>query len=209
MNGQDRYGHEQCHGKHGSRRGRSSYRLQDPRLVFGELKLREGHCFVDMGCGPGDYAIRASGIVGDTGIVYALDVSHGMVEGLKKNITRQGLENIKAMVCDITGRLPIEGATVDVCLSAMVLHIPTVTGRMGSLLEEVHRILKPDGRFAVIECKKEGIPFGPPVEMRLSPEDIEYSAKQYGFERTGFTDLGYSYLIQFTFGQSRRNGERQ
>ncbi len=199
MNGQDRCGHEQCHGKHGRGRGRSSYRLQDPRLVFGELKIREGHCFVDMGCGPGDYAIRVSRIVGDAGIVYALDASHRMVDGLKKEIVRQGLKNIKAVVCDITGRLPIEESTADVCLAAMVLHIPVVTGKMGPLLEEVHRILKPDGCFAVIECKKEGVPFGPPVEMRLSPEDVERSATQYGFKKTGFTDLGYSYLVQFTF----------
>jgi hypothetical protein len=34
--------------------------------------------------------------------------------------------------------------------------------------------------------------------MRLSPEELEEMITPYGFKKTGVTDLGYNYLIQFS-----------
>jgi hypothetical protein len=36
--------------------------------------------------------------------------------------------------------------------------------------------------------------------MRLSPEELEEMITPYGFKKTGVTDLGYNYLIQFSKG---------
>jgi hypothetical protein len=38
--------------------------------------------------------------------------------------------------------------------------------------KEVKRILKPKAQLAVINIKKENTPFGPPMEMRSSPEEL-------------------------------------
>jgi ubiquinone/menaquinone biosynthesis C-methylase UbiE len=51
------------------------------------------------------------------------------------------------------------------------------------LLNEICRVLKPGGQLAIIECKKEEMPFGPPLHMRLSWEEIEDEVTQYGFEK--------------------------
>jgi len=41
------------------------------------------------------------------------------------------------------------------------------------LVNEVKRLLKPKGKLAIIEIKKEETPFGPPLEIRLSPEELK------------------------------------
>lgn len=197
MNEKNRNDHGERHGPRGHRHGPSSYWMHDPALVFGRLELKDGGCFLDMGCGPGDYTVGASRIVGDSGTVYALDASQTMINGLRKKVSRLGIKNVNIMVCDITCPLPIKDGSADVCLMATVLHIPAVAMKAEMVFTEVHRILRPGGHFGIIECKKEDSPFGPPREMRLSPEDVSDLAWMYGFERMHLTDLGYNYLIQF------------
>ena len=193
------YGHQHGHGHgHGHKRGPSSFAVHDSNLVFRMLKLKEGDSFLDLGCGPGDYALHAAKIVGVSGIVYALEKRGQLVDDLAQKAVARGLGNIRAVAADITGPLPIEEKSIDVCFAATVLHIPPVTRELANIFNEMRRVLKPGGRTAILECKKEESPMGPPLEMRLSPEDIEASIIPCGFAKEGFTDLGYNYLIQFT-----------
>ena len=184
-------------GREGMRRGRSSFWMQDPDLVFDALALNEGDSFLDMGCGPGDYSIRASAIVGDSGIVYSLDRWQDVIDDLAEKAGYRGLGNIRAIVSDITERLPIEDESVDLCFISTVLHSLDLADVEASLFGEVYRVLRRGGRLAVIECKKEEQLFGPPLSMRLSPEEIESSIVRYGFEKVGLVDLGLNYLIIF------------
>jgi ubiquinone/menaquinone biosynthesis C-methylase UbiE len=174
--------------------------MHDPELVFNLLDLKKGDVFLDLGCGPGDYAIEASRIVGNSGAVYALDKWQYLVVRLRERADSHGLKNIRAVVSDVTAPLPVTDDCVDVCLMATVLHIPAVAKRMGAVFSEVRRVLKPGGRFAIIECKKEDMPFGPPKNMRLSPEELESAISECGFEKVSLVDLGYNYMIQFCIG---------
>ena len=188
--------HGPDHGQKKHRRGPSSFWMHDPEFVFNELRLKNGDSFLDLGCGAGDYSIRGSKIVGDSGVVYALDRWVEMIDGLTKEAGSQGLKNIKAMAADIIGTLPIMDNCVDVCLIATVLHA-IKSPKNWELFNEVRRVLKSDGRVAIIECKKDDLSFGPPLHMRLSSEELEDSITQYGFERINLSDLGFNYMIQF------------
>ena len=171
--------------------------MHDPEAVYEELALRRGDVFLDLGCGPGDYALRASGIVGAEGRVYALDTKQHLIEGLRDRTEAMGIENLVAMVSDLTGTLPLEDRSVDVCLLSTVLHIYELADIEDRLFGGMMRALKPGGRLAVIECKKEAQPFGPPRHMRLSPDEIERSVTKFGFESFSFLDLGYNYMVLF------------
>jgi len=191
---QQKFGH-----RHG--RGPSSFWMHDPDVIFGEIGLKRGESFLDMGCGPGDYAIYAAKIVGDEGAVYAIDRWEEMISSLLQEADSQELKNIIGVISDITAPLPLRDHCVDVCFISTVLHTLDINRAMKPLLDEVRRVLKPTGRLAIIECKKQDQPFGPPKHMRLSPEEIEEVITRYGFEKIGFTDLGYNYLIQFELAQ--------
>lgn len=47
-------------------------------------------------------------------------------------------------------------------------------------------------------CHKEALPFGPPVHMRLSAEEVMELVEKCGFKFLRQADLGYNYMIQFT-----------
>lgn len=198
MNFEHTCNHRCGRGGRGHGRAPSSFWMHDPKVVFNELKLKEGDCFLDMGCGPGDYAIQASKIVGWSGVVYALDKSELLVAGLKRRASEEGITNIVAMVADATKPLPIKEGCADVCLVATVFHIPDITKRANVLCDEIRRVLKPDGRLAVIECHKKDLSFGPPQHMRLLPEELEDLISPYGFRKESLVDLGYNYMIQFS-----------
>lgn len=175
----------------------SSFRLHDPQRVFDALKLKSGDCFLDLGCGPGDYSIAVSSIVGDSGLVYALDKSATMVACLAAKAAAEGLGNVRAMVSDITETIPVEDDSIDICLLATVFHVPEVAQSAAKLFNEIRRVLKPFGILAIIECKKERSSFGPPLHVRWSPKEIEDVLPDEQFQKTRLTDLGNTYLVEF------------
>ncbi len=183
-----------CHGKSGA----SSFRMHDPETVFSALELKAGDRFLDLGCGPGDYSVEAAGIIGDTGAVYAVDISSRMTGLLNGRAHSLGLHNLEAMTADITKTLPLETGCVDVCLMATVLHIPAVACHAEVVFAEMRRILKPGGDFVIIDCKKEDSPFGPPLNMRWSPEDVETLAERHAFRKSGLIELGENYMLSFS-----------
>lgn len=182
-------------------RGPSSACLHDPKTVLKHVPLKAGHVFVDLGCGAGDYTIEASTIVRANGKVYALDKWRYLIDKLSETIESMGLDNITPMTADITLPLPINDSSVDVVFIATVLHIFDLDQVGASIFAEVARILKPGGCLAVVECKKEDQPFGPLKHQRNSPDEIVSALTPFQFERVSYTDLGYTYLIEFTHDQ--------
>lgn len=203
MRNEDQYDYNRdCEGIKKHKQGVSSFAVHDSRLVFKELNLKEGDYFLDLGCGAGDYSIQASREVGESGMVYSLDKWSEVTNRFKEKINFQGIKNIKVSASDILCSLPVENDSIDVCLLATVLHIPNVARVAKELFGEIHRILKVNGRLAVIEIKKEEMSFGPPLRIRLSPEDTEALITPCGFEKRSQIDLGCNYMIQFNCGKS-------
>lgn len=188
-----------CHSKgHNShRRGASSFWMHDPELIFKELNLKCGDIFLDIGCGTGDYSINAAEKVGKTGLVYATDIQKELIDDLTRNAEEAGLENVRAIVNDVHDHLPFEDKTVDICLISTVLHSLNLEDVKGELFPEIKRVLKPKGRLIIIECKKEEMKFGPPLSLRISPDEIERHVSFFGFEKTDLVDIGYNYMIKF------------
>ncbi len=181
----------------GAKRGPSSFNMHDSTLVFKEMALKPGSTFVDLGCGIGEYSLFASRLVGETGTVFAVDVWTEMLISLREEALSLNLGNITTVESDICQVINLPDACADHCLLATVMHAHKVTDKCKNLFPEIVRVLRPGAQLAIIECKKEEMPFGPPLSMRITPEDLEKGVIPFGFQKTAYTDLGYNYMMLF------------
>jgi ubiquinone/menaquinone biosynthesis C-methylase UbiE len=178
--------------------GRSSFSLIDPEKVFDSLGLKPGGVFLDMACGSGQYAIVASEIIGEEGFVYAVDLWEEGITTLTEEISLKGIKNIQAMVGDITKPMAIDRESVDVCLMATALHELTLSQTADAALSEAARVLGSDGTLAIIEFDKIDRPPGPPIHIRLTPDDVDRIVNPHGFNKEQVTAVGpYNYLMTF------------
>ncbi len=178
--------------------GKSSFELIDADRFFQILALKPGATVVDAGCGTGSYAIAMANCVGGEGHVWAVDLWAQGIECLRERIGHEGVNNLETLVADVSRPLPLPGESMDLVLMATVLHDLREAGFQDGALAEVRRLLKRNGIFAVVEFKKVPGPPGPPVAIRLSPEELNTLVASFGFEKTGLHEIGpHNYLMTF------------
>ncbi len=176
--------------------GKSSFELIDVERFFQELDLQKETMFLDVACGRGTYCLAASDIIGSHGRVFAVDLWEEGIEHLKIGAAKKGAHNITAFVSDAGRRIPVEDQSIDVCLIATVLHDFVEDHIDNEVLKEIVRVVKPGGILAVMEFKKIDGPPGPPIHIRLSPENVTDMLGPYGFKQKRLADVGpYNYLI--------------
>jgi ubiquinone/menaquinone biosynthesis C-methylase UbiE len=171
--------------------------MHDSSLVFKKIALKKGDTFLDLGCGAGDYSLCAAKIIGESGNVYALDLYQELLDHVCKEAAAQGIRNIYPVVSDIRRRIDLPDDRIDTCLIATVLHTVDFSAGKANLYSEVRRVLKPGGKLAVIECKKEGGLHGPPLYLRISPGELRKGLEEYGFSKIDYIDLGPNYMMMF------------
>lgn len=172
-------------------KGKTSESLVDKEKVLRSLNIREGQTVLDAGCGDGYMAIKFAGKVKSTGKVYAMDVDEKAVENLKKTAETNIL---KPVIGDISARTAFEESSMDLIYISNVLH-GFSESQMAGLTRETQRLLKPGGILAILEFKKEEMPFGPPIDIRLSPREL---TGKFPLTPKGTIDIGdYLYLQLF------------
>ena len=176
--------------------GKSSFDLVDHELVFQELQVTKGKIFLDLGCGSGDYVIAVAEIINPDGIVYGIDGWSDGIETLKQRALDKGFTNITALIADITSHVPLPDNSVDICLMATVLHDFARDGGEKQVLREIARVLKHNGILGIVEFKKIDGPPGPPMHIRLSPEEVTDMMGPFGFQQIKNLDVGpFTYVI--------------
>jgi ubiquinone/menaquinone biosynthesis C-methylase UbiE len=148
------------------------------RKTLKEAGLKEGMTFADVGSGNGYFTFPAADIVGDEGKVFALDISPEMLEDINTKIKGEHKTNIKVVKTE-ENNLRIIKESVDLAFSCNVVH---ETKDLDLFLKEVKRILKPEGRIAIIDWEKADSDFGPPKEHRLDKSTIINVLKDIGFK---------------------------
>ena len=178
--------------------GTSSFDLIDPDLFFADLPIGEGEVVLDLACGKGSYTLPISERVGKKGIVYAVDLWVEGIDLLRAEIERLGITNIMALNADVSRELSIEGGSVDLCLMATVLHDLLKDGTAAGAMEQATKSLRRGGNLAIVEFKKIDGPPGPPLGIRISPEEVTKLVSSYGFSLEVSKDIGpYNYLSLF------------
>ena len=150
-------------------KGKSSERFLNKELILQALDIQPGQTILDAGCGNGYMSKIFAEKVTPSGKVYALDPDADSIEVLRKET--QG-SNIEALVGDITKPSQINPSSVDLVYLSAVIH-GFSKQEMQDLLEEARRLLKPNAILAFVEIEKKETHFGPPLEIRFSPEELQ------------------------------------
>jgi ubiquinone/menaquinone biosynthesis C-methylase UbiE len=148
--------------------GKFSEGLLNDEKILANLDICAGQTILDAGCGNGYMTKKFSELVGNTGKIYALDPDERSIANLKNEVEKT---NIEAFVGDITKPTGLKAASIDLVYLSTVFHIFSES-QIEDFVAEIKRILKPKARLAIVNIKKEDTPFGPPVEMRSSPEEL-------------------------------------
>jgi ubiquinone/menaquinone biosynthesis C-methylase UbiE len=150
-------------------KGNTTEHFLNKESILKELNVLPGQTVMDVGCGNGYMSKEFSKLVHPSGKVFALDRAKEAMKKLKEE-TRG--TNIEPMEVDITKKTPLDDKSVDLIYLSTVFHIFSKE-QIAGFQKEIKRLLKPNGKLAIIEIRKENTPFGPPLGMRFSPEELK------------------------------------
>ena len=122
--------------------------FQNPVKMIGEY-IQSGDTVVDMGCGPGFFAIDMARMVGPAGQVVAVDLQAGMLQRVRKKADRHGVaDRIVYHQCRADG-IGLECRANFILAFYMVHETPDPH----HFFSEVQSILAPGGKLLVVEPK--------------------------------------------------------
>ncbi len=165
-----------------------------PEDVLALLGAQPGHVVVDVGCGPGFFALPLARRVGPEGRVLALDIIPEMLARLRDRLAVEGVKNVEPVLSK-EARLPLPSASCDRALLVNLLH---ELANPAGLLAEVARVLRPGGRGLAVDWAPRPSPTGPPLDVRVPPARAGEWLRTAGLAPEPAGDLGlYSYAIVF------------
>lgn len=121
------------------------------KRILMKIGVTNGEKILDFGSGIGTYTIPAAKLAGSRGIVYALDKDKKNLDELMRKIGLEDLGNIKRVDTSGETKIPLEEESIDIVLLYDVFHdyyFPSPEDRR-RLLDDIYRILKPDGFLSV------------------------------------------------------------
>ena len=113
------------------------------RAVLQALGLRQGDRVLEVGVGTGLSLPLYPRDVKITGI----DVSSDMLEKARRRVEKRGLQNVEALLEMDAEKTSFADASFD---KIVAMYVMPVVARPARVLEELHRVCKPDGEIFIV-----------------------------------------------------------
>lgn len=155
-----------------------------PRETLLRIGLGEQDIICDIGAGSGIFTIPAARITKNT--VCAIEINDEFIDIINEKARSEKLPNIKTLKV-LDDRYDLETGSVDLAVMVTVFH---EIDQKDPVLAEIKRILKSTGRLAFIEFHKRETPMGPPVDHRISREEVIRISGVNGFRVLNEFDVG-------------------
>jgi ubiquinone/menaquinone biosynthesis C-methylase UbiE len=159
------------------------------------LSIAEGSVVADIGAASGWFTIRLARRVAPSGKVYAEDIQPQMIEVIRRRVQRENLGRIVEVTPGTAEdpRLPANALDAVLIVDTYYEMEQPVT-----LLQNVTRALKPNGKVGIINFTKAGGGPGPPMEQRIDAERVIRDANAAGLRLLARPDmLRYQYMLVF------------
>jgi len=115
--------------------------VKNPYRLLEYAGLRAGQKVLEVGCGPGFFTIPAAKIVGDKGLIYAIDVNQRAIKRIEEKKRKYGIENIITILGNAADS-GLQDSSIDL---AFVFGLRYIAGGLGNLVSEMHCVLKAGG----------------------------------------------------------------
>ncbi|GAB1401458.1 methyltransferase domain-containing protein [Elusimicrobiota bacterium] len=180
--------------------GKPRKTLENPKEVLVKAGLEKGNfVLLDIGTGSGYLALNASEIMGNTSTVYAVDSHEETIKILESQLSEKEIKNIFAIKTDVVNEISVQRDSVDICLMSNVVHGFVANNEMEKVLQNLSSVLKDDGKLIIIDFNKNDTSFGPPLEIRLNPDEVQTILEPYGYEMINSFEVGVNqYCATFT-----------
>ncbi|NOU17441.1 MAG: methyltransferase domain-containing protein [Bacteroidales bacterium] len=104
-----------------------------------------GEVCVDLGSGRGTDVLRMAESVGETGFVYGIDISDGMLEKARKNAEKFKVKNVRFVRSELE-KLDLPDMVANLVISNCTINH---AADKQAVWNEIYRILKKGGRFVI------------------------------------------------------------
>ncbi len=172
----------------------SRQREEDCVMLLKALNIKPGQVVCDMGCGNGFYTLQLAKLVGPEGRVLAVDIQPEMLHLLSERAKEEEISNIQPILGTQTDpKLPSEG--VDLILLVDVYH---EFSHPEPMLKSMRAALKPGGRIALAEFRKEDPKVPIKLEHKMTKKQILKEFPPNGFKLVEqFDKLPWQHLMFF------------
>ena len=148
------------------------------------LRAAEG---IDLGAGSGRFSKILSKYIKK---LYCVDVSDEAIAAMRINLA--GFRNVR-IIKAARDTMPFEDGSMDIVFAANSFHdVPAGYER------EISRVLNKNGKFVDLDWKKEDTPFGPPLSIRFSEDEVVGKLKKQNFRLIKGQDIGTHYMLIFS-----------
>jgi demethylmenaquinone methyltransferase/2-methoxy-6-polyprenyl-1,4-benzoquinol methylase len=144
--------------------------FKDPYEQLREAGLKPGQKVLEVGCGPGFFTIPAAEVVGEEGLVYAVDVNPLAVKRVRRKIEREEIKNVEPL--ERSGSdTGLPDGSIDLAFIFGTLHF---YGGVEGVISEMGRVLKVGGILSFERAR------GSEEELRvlIEGEGFRYSERR-------------------------------
>jgi len=123
----------------------SSKRLKEEISLIKSGILKHGDNILDFACGPGRLSWEMAKIIGNSGMVYALDIHPLAIKNTEEMIEKNQINNIKTILTS-ESKTGLENQSIDIVFIFNAIDMIRDKKRM---ITELERVLKPGGRLVI------------------------------------------------------------
>jgi SAM-dependent methyltransferase len=115
-----------------------------------EVGIKKGQTVLDCCCGSGIYTTAAAQLVGEKGLVYAVDTNSEKLKDLRRTVKSRKLKNVKIMEENVELKIPLPNSSIDIVLLYDIFwYFRPKENKLSRLLQEVYKVAKSTALISV------------------------------------------------------------